>query len=118
MTTDAKQLVLAACVELLRLADGGKVHSPGCGICQNIGDQLYIDVGDDDDVYAEAYEFFDTVVTYKIWPRWPKFSGCTAYPIPGDEYTYLSLRGGHWKGNQGQLRRELLQFTIEQLNDV
>lgn len=119
MTTDPKQLVLAAFVELLRLADEGKVHSPYCGICQNIIDLLYIDVGDDDNVWVEACEFFDTVVTYKIWPRWPKFSGSADYPIPGDEYTYLSLRGGgHWKGEQGQLRRELLQFTIEQLNEV
>lgn len=116
MTTNPKQLVLAAFVELLRLADEGKVPSPYCGICHNIGKQLYIDVGDDDDVYAKACEFCDTVVTYKIWPRWPKFSGCNAYPIPGDEYTYLSIRGGHWKGEQGQLRRELLQFTIEQLS--
>ena len=119
MTTNLKQLVRAAFVELLCLADEGKVHSPCCGICQNIGDQLYIDVGDDEEVYVEALEFFDTVVTDKIWPRWPKFSGCTAYPIPGDEYAYWSGRGGrHWKGEQGQLRRELLEFTIEQLNEV
>lgn len=118
MSANPKQMVLAAFVELLRLADEGKVHSPGCGICQNIGDQLNIDSADDDEVYADAYEFFDTVVTYKIWPRWPKFSGCSSFPIPGDEYTYLSSRGRHWAGAQGQLRRELLQFTIEQLTEV
>ena len=119
MTTNPKQLVLAAFVELLRLADEGKVHSPYCGICHNISDQLYIDSEADEEVYLNALEFFDAEVTDKIWPRWPKFSGCTAYPIPGDEYTYLSLRKGkHWAGEQGQLRRELLQFTIEQLNEV
>lgn len=118
MTTDPKQLVLAAFVELLRLADEGKVHSPCCGICQNISDQLYIGSEADEGVFVNALEFFDCVVADEIWPRWPKFSGCTAYPIPGDEYTYLSLRGGwHWKGKQGQLRRELLQFTIEQLSE-
>ena len=118
MTTDPKQLVLAACVELLRLADEGKVHTPSCGICHNIGDQLYIDV-DDDEVCANALEFFDTVVTYKIWTSWPKFSGCNAYPIPGGQDVYWNLpETGYWTGEQGQLRRELLQFTIEQLNEV
>ena len=118
MSANPKQMVLAAVVELLRLADEGKVHSPGCGICRNIDDQLNIDSADDDEVYAKACEFFECEVTYKIWPRWPKFSGCTAYPIPGDEYTYHSIRGSHWTGEQGQLRRELLQFTIEQLTEV
>ena len=119
MTTNAKQVVLSACVELLRLADEGKVRSPKCGICHNIDDQLYIDSGYDHEVYADAADFFDRIVACEIWPRWPKFSGSMSYPIPGDSAAYWSLReGGHWKGEQGQLRRELLEFTIEQLNEV
>lgn len=116
MTTDPKKLVLAAFVELLRLTDEGKVHDPGCGICSNIGDLLWRG-RPDDDTFENAWEFFDCVVAAEIWPRWPKFSGSTTYPIPGDSDAYWCLRyGDYWKGEQGQLRRELLQFTIEQLS--
>ena len=116
MTTDPKQLVLAALVELLRKVDEGDIADLDYGICHNIEDILWRGRADND-TYAKACAFFDKMAE-EIWPRWPKFSGCSSFPIPGDEYTYLSSRGRHWAGAQGQLRRELLQFTIEQLTEV
>ena len=117
MTTNPKQLVLAACVELLRLADEGRVPSPECGICTNIEEQLRGASCDDDYICTIVEMFFLRAVVNKIWPLWPEFSGDTHYPIPGAKYTYLYLSNGeHWKGEQGELRRELLQFTIEQLS--
>lgn len=116
MTTDPKQLVLAACVELLRLVDEGKVPDTFSGICHNV-DNIMWRGRTDSDTYSAAWEFFDTEVTEGIWPRWSKFSGCSSYPIPGGDDAYWAQRGGEfWKGEQGQLRRELLQFTIEQLS--
>ena len=118
MTTDPKQLVLAAFVELLRLADEGKVGDLRNGICNNI-DNLLWNTFDTPSSYDDAWEFFDSHVADVVWPRWPKFSGSTAYPIPGGQDVYWNLpETGYWKGEQGQLRRELLQFTIEQLNEV
>lgn len=117
MTTDPKQLVLAACVELLRLADEGKVPGVHSGICHNVDCVLWRGRTDDDS-YEEAWEFFNAHVTEVVWPHWPKFSGAADYPIPGGKDVYWSLPMiGHWKGEQGELRRELLQFTIEQLNE-
>lgn len=116
MTTDPKQLVLAAFVELLRLADEGKVGDPSSGICNNIDNMLWNDRTTSTS-YGDAWEFFDSHVADVVWPRWSKFSGCSSYPIPGGDDAYWAQRGGEfWKGEQGQLRRELLQFTIEQLS--
>ena len=117
MATDPKQLVLAACVELLRLADEGKVHAPYCGICHNIDYLLWNDRTTDDS-YEEAWEFFNAHVTEVVWRHWPKFSGATDYPIPGGRDVYWNRpETGYWKGEQGELRRELLEFTIEQLSE-
>lgn len=114
--TTVKQKVLAACVELLRLADEGKVGDLRKGICNNI-DNLLWDTRTTDDSYREASVFFDTHVADVMWPRWPKFSGSVAYPIPGGHDVYYDMyEGGYWVGEQGELRRELLQFTIEQLS--
>ena len=114
MTTDAKQLVLAAFVELLRLADEGKVPDVDSGICHNVDCVLWRGCTDID-LYEKAWEFFDGKVTENIWPHWSKFSGSAAYPIPGGVDVYWDKEGELWAGEQGQLRRELLQFTIEQL---
>ena len=116
MTTDAKQLVLVACVELLRLADEGKVPGVHSGICNNI-DNLLWNTFATPSSYGDACEFFDCHVAARVWPRWPKFSGSNAYPIPGGQDVYWNLpETGYWEGEQGQLRRELLEFTIEQLS--
>lgn len=115
MTTDPKQLVLAACVELLRLADEGKVPDTFLGICHNVDNIMWWG-RTDRDTYSAAWEFFDSEVTENIWPHWSKFSGSASYPIPGGVDAYWDKEGELWAGEQGQLRRELLQFTIEQLS--
>ena len=118
MTTDPKQLVLAACVELLRLADEGKVYDRRSGICNNIDNLLWNTLATPGS-FGAACAFFDSHVAGVVWPRWPKFSGSTDYPIPGDAEVFWNLfEVQYWTGEQGQLRRELLEFTIEQLNEV
>ena len=115
MTTDPKQLVLAACVELLRLADEGKVPDTFVGICDNVDGVMWRGRTDRES-YEGACEFFDGIVTENIWPLWSKFSGSESYPIPGGVDVYWDKEGELWAGEQGQLRRELLQFTVEQLS--
>ena len=117
MTTDPKQLVLAALVELLRKVDEGDIADLDYGICHNIEDILWRGRADND-TYAKACAFFDKMAE-EIWPRWPKHSGSSSYPIPGDAEVFWNLfEVQYWTGEQGQLRRELLEFTIEQLNEV
>lgn len=82
MTTDPKQLVLAAFVELLRLADEGKVPDVYSGICHNIDNHLWQSRIDSDTYYA-AWEFFDTEVTEGIWPRWSKVLWLVVLPDTG-----------------------------------
>lgn len=115
--TDYKELVLAECVELLRLADEGKVPTVANGICSNVDDALYADGERGDDLYGDAWSYFDTHVAEVIWPRWSKHSGDPAYPIPGGGELYWDS-DNLWVGEQGSLRRELLQFTIKQLTEV
>lgn len=56
----------------------------------------------------------------EIVKTWPKYSGESMYPIPcdGTDYTapgecFNSVEN-LWEGTQGELRRELLHFTIQQ----
>lgn len=80
MTTDPKQLVLAALVELLRKVDEGDIADLDYGICHNIEDMLWRG-RTDNDTYAKGCAFFDKMAE-EIWPRWPKHSGSSSYPIP------------------------------------
>ena len=54
--------------------------------------------------------------------KWSKFSGSTAFPVPcpkgGDPVSAFfrsSDKSAMWKGKYGQLRLELLDFLIEEL---
>lgn len=53
-----------------------------------------------------------------LYSEWPKFSGTEEYPVPAqgmdgyDAYDFLPL----WTGDYGQLRKELLQFCIDNVD--
>ncbi|ASD52151.1 hypothetical protein KNT64_gp199 [Pseudomonas phage PspYZU05] len=56
----------------------------------------------------------------EITTKWPKFSGDKGYPVPGThgdsaEYAYYNCY--IWKGEYGDLRKELLDFAIEYLGE-
>ena len=50
----------------------------------------------------------------RLFALWPKFSGCAVYPVPGSGAAF-SLQPRLWSGEYGKLRKELLNFMIEQL---
>ena len=53
----------------------------------------------------------------RLFALWPKFSGCAVYPVPGSGVAFSRAVSSKrlWSGEYGQLRKELLNFMIEQL---
>ena len=53
----------------------------------------------------------------RLFALWPKFSGCAVYPVPGSGAAYGRAVSSKrlWSGEYGRLRKELLNFMIEQL---
>ena len=100
---------LSAVLEALIKVKGVEIEDVQFGICANT---RYIV---DDGSYV-AYN----VIEY-LSPKWPKYSGDIAYPVPspnGKEtpmYAY-NYSDNLWTGEYGQLRYELLDFLIEELN--
>lgn len=75
------------------------------GICGELG--LYY--------RGNASEFREEL--WRLFALWPKFSSNLAYPIPGAGAAYLTAKACRtmWSGPYGDLRKELLNFMIEQL---
>ena len=53
----------------------------------------------------------------RLFRLWPKFSGCAVYPVPGSGAAFSRAVSTKrlWSGEYGKLRKELLNFMIEQL---
>lgn len=53
----------------------------------------------------------------RLFKLWPKFSGYSGYPVPGGFTAFWRAAGTKymWSGEYGNLRKELLNFMIEQL---
>lgn len=53
----------------------------------------------------------------RLFKLWPKFSGHSVYPVPGGYTDFWRAAGTRrmWSGEYGNLRKELLNFMIEQL---
>ena len=53
----------------------------------------------------------------RLFRLWPKYSVDIVYPVPGGHVAYRSAAGTKfmWSGEYGKLRKELLNFMIEQL---
>lgn len=53
----------------------------------------------------------------RLFALWPKFSGCAVYPVPGSGVAFSRAVSSKslWSGEYGRLRKELLNFMIEQL---
>ena len=99
---------LSAVLEAMIRVKGGEIDATIFGICFNTS-QI---VGDDGCVAYDVIEYLS--------PKWPKYSGDIAYPVPspnGKEtpmYAY-NYSDNLWTGEYGQLRYELLDFLIEEL---
>lgn len=57
-----------------------------------------------------------------LFQSWPKFSGSVAYPVPGvagmtPDVAFIHIRDV-WEGEYGDLRRELLDHCIAELEDA
>lgn len=52
-----------------------------------------------------------------LFRKWPKFSGSDSYPvISEDQYDQDLANDTFWKGESGELCRNLLDFCIEELS--
>jgi len=69
-------------------------------------------------IYDIDYSFY--ICLYKIFKRWPKFSGNINYPVPAVYYYNPDIEYNNssnlWQGGYGDLRKELLQFCIDELS--
>ena len=85
-------------LEALLALRGGELHYPSSGICPNL--EFLIEI--DDEILRE------------LMSGWPKHSGDMYYPVPGGRDAYYESMN-KWEGEYGALRRELLDYMIEQL---
>lgn len=61
----------------------------------------------------------------ELWPKWPRFSGLTSYPVPStnlylrasDMYIEAWENGKLWSGKYGRLRIKLLNWVIDHLEE-
>lgn len=92
---------------------------PYYGICAAL-DQLELDV-----YGSAAYINAEDTVAYQLkilFERWPKHSGTETYPVPSPDSTrsadamfyYAMDKDAMWKGEYGALRKELLDFLIQE----
>lgn len=64
---------------------------------------------------------FDEEKLKQVFVKWPKFSGDIEYPVPSstdgctprEQYDFTD---NVWEGDYGDLRKELLQFCIDELS--
>jgi len=57
---------------------------------------------------------------YNIVKKWPKFSGSITYPVPAFDSGATPASAFNsaiemWEGGYGELRKELLRYTIDEL---
>lgn len=71
-----------------------------------------------------SQELEDTLES--LFVKWPKYSGIPSYPVPSvtlgltalDQFDTVALdRSSFWEGEYGELRKELLEFCIAQLEN-
>ena len=103
--------VLDALIKIkLRTEDGGGTVY---GICSIVEDILYHD-------RCNKYYSLYRPVLDKLFISWPKFSGCTSYPVPSGSGSVSAVDkygkgGSKWVGEYGLLRIELLDHMITEL---
>jgi len=88
-----------------------------CGICHNLPMMT-------DDLNDESYEhdgwYYSEDLLHELFETWPKFSGDIEYPVPSDledesPRNAYDMRANLWVGAYGDLRKELLDHCINEL---
>lgn len=96
----------------------------GRGLCENISDGLARREPLFSNGGGWCYGLRDYIEAV-VWPSWDKFSGSYSYPVPVPESPDLHgvtsedifyMQDNKYTGPYGELRRELLTFTIDSLN--
>lgn len=95
---------LSAVLDAFIQIKGGKIEDKFFGICYN-ADRISTGVNGSFDAYA-------VVETFSL--GWEKHSGKGMVPVP---HRY-NANDNKWKGTQGALRYELLDFLIDELTKV
>lgn len=109
-----KQELLAAVKKLRQ----GQLWDSTEGICNNLEDTLTHECHPDTRAYykdSPAHIWMRAVAK-----RWPKWSGDSVYPVPDSELLpddAYQQYDEKWQGEYGDLRRELLDFLIEELEN-
>lgn len=95
---------------LINLRDNGPTDRTQ-GICENVDCYWHHTWGN-----SVAYHLVPVVAK-----GWPKHSGVHDYPIPSTNKRfnhaerYFDLGGNKWVGKQGELRTELINYMIQEL---
>lgn len=100
--THTSQLYLA--LTALRSKLGEPSYIPVGGICYNVTRNCVRNY--------EATALADELATY--FPKWPHYSGEIEYPI-GGEYEFYNGRSHRWTGRSRELRLDLINFIINEL---
>ena len=84
------------------------------GICSNVNRALYM---------LELYGVSHNKELGKLFKTWPKYSGDPDYPVPCPVNDFsaqeaYNLAGGMWDGKYGELRVQLLNHCIQELEKV
>lgn len=126
MLTEVKKKIISRLQRLLEMGLDDVVYKTGYGgldtkrqqgICGNLED-----LGRYKDTFGHSLFDKDQQVIDKIlrgiFKRWPKFSGHGGYPIPGAATAFSECcdHNTFWVGEQGELRIELCNFIIDELN--
>lgn len=101
----AHQILLA-----LRNRVEAGTHDPGYGICSNI--QPLVEAGQR--IVGADFKTADDYIS-DLMLKWPEHSGNSGYPVEGyDAYVAASKNLTVWDGENGQKRRRLLNWLIEE----
>ena len=88
------------------------------GICVNVENYIY-------EHFPQSHHICVDEIIGVLARQWPKYSGCDTYPVPApkkyqqkpDPHCWAFCYLPNWQGEYGDLRRELLDFLIEELEN-
>ena len=86
------------------------------GICGNVDGYEIIVLGVSEDYSSNCLEYF--------YPQWSEWSGCKTFPVPSTikaytaEDMYMEHRGNMWVKEYGAARLRLLDYLIEQMENL
>lgn len=106
--------MLVAMRSMREMLKDGTLPCPMFGICTNLGIVIRCT--------RKGDGLLISIIRDKLFSTWPKFSGDICYPVPSDmdydcKSTYIRAIN-KWVGKYGDLRRELLDHCISELEKL